>query len=739
MGQAITGLGGIGKSELALQYAHRRAGPGAVVWWADAESAETLEFALADLAYRLQPKATAEEWKTPQAANWATAWLQAHASWLLILDNVENPNLITPLLGRLTTGDILITTRRRLPWGKHGVIPLIVELLPRPAAIQLLHDTVVSSSRDLNVEPPAGLDTNAADRIADELGDLPLALEQAGAYIAAHQTPPADYLQRLREQTGTMLDKTAPGADPLRAVARVFALTIKALQTTAPAAVDTLRALAWLAPIPLPRQIITRPASPSPPANGAAIQDADELLGLLASYSLITLTPTTVAVHRLLQATVRDHDRAAPHHDDAAPQLTGGQAAALSWLDDAIPADPAGNVAGWGLWRDLLPHLDVLLDHLPPELPSLDLADLLGETGIYLWVQGRHRDALRLEQRALAITEAALGPDHPATATRLDNLAGTLGTLGRHTDALPLQERALAITEAALGPGHPTTATRLNNLAGTLVDLGRHTDALPLQERALAITEAALGPGHPTTATRLDNLAYTLGVLGLHTSGLPLQERALAITEAALGPDHPTTATRLNNLAGTLDALGRHTDALPLQERALAITEAALGPDHPETATRLNNLAGTLDALGRHTDALPLQERALAITEATLGPGHPTTATRLGNLAGTLDALGRHTDALPLQERALAITEATLGPGHPTTATRLGNLAGTLDALGRHTDALPLQERALAITEATLGPGHPDTAIRLGNLAYTLGARAITRRTGDHGTGTSTS
>ncbi|SDZ24524.1 Tetratricopeptide repeat-containing protein [Geodermatophilus africanus] len=513
VGQAITGLGGIGKSELALQYATRRTGPGAVVWWADAEHAETLELALADLAYRLQPKATADEWTTPQAAAWAIGWLQAHTGWLLVLDNVDDAALITPLLGQLPAGDILITTRRHIPWHLHGVTPVTLEVLLRAASVELLQDTIGGPDAP-GAPAPDGFDAEAADALAAELGDLPLALQQAGAYIAVNQLSLDSYLHRLRQQTGVVLGKTAPGADPERAVARVFALTIESLTEDHPAAVDILRALAWLAPVPLPRQVVTQPASAALRDGGAATAEVDELLGLLASYSLLTLTPGTVTVHRLLQATVRDHDRGVSPHDEAAAGLTRGQATALAWLGDALPADPAGNVAGWGLWRDLLPHLDALYDHLPPHLPHLGLADLLGETGIYLLVQGLHQHALPLHQRALAIIEAALGPDHPDTATVLASLASTLGELGRHTDALPLEQRALAIIEAALGPDHPDTATVLASLASTLGELGRHTDALPLEQRALAVTEAALGPDHPATALLRDNLAATLDALG---------------------------------------------------------------------------------------------------------------------------------------------------------------------------------------------------------------------------------
>ncbi|BEP13414.1 FxSxx-COOH system tetratricopeptide repeat protein [Acidothermaceae bacterium B102] len=722
VGQAVTGLGGIGKSELALHYAAGRTGAGAVVWWADAETAGTLDLGLSDLAYRLQPKATAEEWTTAQAAGWGTGWLQAHTGWLLVLDNVEEPALVTPLLGKLTGGDVLITTRRDIAWPDHGVTALTLDLLSRPASVELLrerlqHASVGQRPRDAAAGPVSGFNADAAGALAAELGDLPLALQQAAGYITANRLPVATYLDRLRQHTGSMLAKIAPGAAPDRAVARVFTLTLKDLSRTAPAAVEVLRALGWVAPVPLPRPVIALTTDAPWDADPDG-QDVDDLLGLLASYSLITLTTTSVTVHRLLQASLRDHDEStSDNREPAGPGLTSGQVTALGWLLTAVPKN-LEDPAGWGLWRDLLPHLNTFFDRLPADPQSLDAARLLGLTGFYLWVQGRHQHALRLEQRALVITEAALGPDHPTTALRLDNLAATLSDLGRPGDALPLRRRALAITEAALGPDQAATATTLSNLAHTLGELGQLAEALLLQQRALTITEVVLGPDHPATATRLNNLAQTLADLGHPADALPLRRRALAITETALGPHHPTTALRLDNLAATLDELGRPADALPLQQRALTITEATLGPDHPDTAIRLDNLAGTLTDLGHHADALPLHQRALAITEATLGPDHPATAVRLSGLAYTLASLGRHADALPLRRRALAITEVALGPDHPTTASRLGNLGSTLTALGHHTDALDLQQRALTITEATLGPDHPDTATRMNNLAF---------------------
>ena len=220
-------------------------------------------------------------------------------------------------------------------------------------------------------------------------------------------------------------------------------------------------------------------------------------------------------------------------------------AVALRVLRADAPGADHGVPQDWPRWAVLLPHVLAATGHAdhasrrPGPAMMADAAWLLDRAGAYLQVHARLTDARLLLERALAIDEAAYGPDHPAVATALNNLALILRDLGQPEAARPLQERALAIDEAAYGPDHPDVATDLNNLATILRDLGQPEGARPLQERALAITEAAYGPDHPTVATRLNNLAQILQDLGQPEAARPLQERALAIDEAAYGPDHP--------------------------------------------------------------------------------------------------------------------------------------------------------------------------------------------------------
>ena len=302
-----------------------------------------------------------------------------------------------------------------------------------------------------------------------------------------------------------------------------------------------------------------------------------------------------------------------------------------------------------------------------------------------LYHVGRYTESETLGRRALAISEKALGPEHLQTATSLNNLANLATSLnnlaaslraqGDYAGAKPLYERALAITEKALGPEHPQTAMSLNNLALLLWAQRDYASAKPLYERALAISEKALGPEHLQTATALNNLAALLRDQGDYAGAKPLCERALAISEKALGAEHPQTAKALDNLAAVLRAQADYAGAEPLCRRALAINEKALGAEHPETATALSNLAALLRDQGDYAGAKPLCERALAISEKALGREHLQTATSLNNLASLLRDRGDLCGARMLFERALAIREKALGPEHPDTRTTRENLS----------------------------------------------------------------
>jgi len=412
-------------------------------------------------------------------------------------------------------------------------------------------------------------------------------------------------------------------------------------------------------------------------------------------------------------------------------------------------SDPINDFAGW--MRDLafdryrLPRrlFDSLLmrQELLFNKDAMEIGRTLNLLGLICGDMADYKPIRRLYERALAIREKSLGPDHPEVATSINNLAAYLFDTGKPEDsaiARPLFERALAIREKSLVPDHPDVASSLNNLAHYLSSTGAPEDlaaALPLFERALAIREKSLGPDHPEVATSLNNMAGYLKRTGNPiniAAARSLYERALTICEKFLGHDHPDVAICLNNLAAYLEdthTLEDKAAARALYERSISIYEKSLGPDHPDVALSLNNFAHYLSNTGAPEDiaaVLPLFERALAIREKSLGVEHPDVATSLNNLAfyfnnsANSEVRGR---ARPLFERAIAIYEKSLGKEHPDVALSLNNLGLYLHNTGNPDDssiARPMFERALAIREKSLGPNHPDVAISLNNLLLHL-------------------
>ena len=587
----------------------------------------------------------------------------------------------------------MIVTTRRGGFAALGQV-LDLDVIPLSDAVRLLRTNVPD------------LDEDTGKQIAEELGRLPLALEQAAAYLDRSQMPASEYLELLRSRTVDLYQR-GQVATRNDTIATLWDISLQRLSNENPAAIQLLAVCAYLAPEPIPPALFTaHPELLSEPLSSAA---ADPLafadtLAALVDYSLAKRALAGLQVHRLVQATLRARQSKEP---EASGWETGDPlAVALASLRANVPAEIVGAPQAWPKWAVLLPHVLAATGHLGGTAASsgqkamVDAAWLLDRAGAYLQVHARLTDARRLLERALAIDEAAYGPDHPDVAVRLNNLATIRKDLGQPEEARSLQERALAITEAAYGPDHPDVAVRQSNLALILQDLGQPEEARSLQERALAITEAAYGPDHPDVAITLNNLALILQDLGQPEEAKRLQERALAINEGAYGPDHPAVAITLNSLASILRDLGEPETARPLLERALAIDETVFGPDHPGTATDLNVLALILRDLGEPETARPLLERALAINEGAYGPDHPAVAITLNSLASILQDLGEPETARPLLERALAITEVTLGPDHPTIAITLTNLASILQDLGELETARPLLERALAITEA---------------------------------------
>jgi tetratricopeptide (TPR) repeat protein len=657
---AVQGMGGVGKTALAVEYAHRFRALYAGVCWCPAETHTGLLSALAILAVTVGAS-TAEEADVEKAAKAALRRLaEQRATWLLVYDNVPEPKDIVELLP--AAGARVLITSRFSDWSELAdEVPL--DVLPFEEAAAFLQNRTGRS------------DAAGARALADALGNLPLALDHAAAFCKRMQMRFADYATKA-----SSLISTAPrGVGYPRSVAATFDLAITEAAAQCVAAEALMAYLAHCAPDRIPMTLV----------EGAVEDEAERLqaLAALAEVSLVQHHPfedgtPAVTVHRLVQAVARARSEANGSAQDAVGRL-------IARLVATYPQDGYGNPQSWPLCAKLSPHL--LARRAPPNDASA--SDLLNWVGSYFHGRAAYSQAATLFRDALAIREKVFGPEHPETSTSLNNLAALLRDQGDYAAARPLFERALAISEKALGTEHPETSTHLNNLALLLRDQGDLLGVRPLFERALAISEKALGPEHPDTARSLNNLALSLDAQGDLAGARPLFERALAIREKSLGPEHPDTATSLNNLAVLLYHRGDLAGALPLYERALAISEKVLGPKHPDTAIALDNLALLLQAQGDLAGARPLFERALAINEKVFGSEHRNTNLSRCNLSRVLLLMGRPTETLALAQTALTAHDKVLGRDHAWTKGSARVTADALDALGRTEEAKALRER----------------------------------------------
>ena len=437
---AVHGLGGVGKSALAAQFAHLHAERFAPVWWVTADSATAIGTGLADLAAALDPASGGLP--VEQRLELAVEWLSSHAGWLLILDNLTAPADAQSLLERIRTGTILITSRHRSGW--RNITTLSLDVLTPTEAGELLDQTVRADW------PDADLDN--AERLCAELGWLPLAIEQAGAYLTQTRITPARYLELLAKFPVRMFTATAEGGDAQRTMARVWHVTLDRLTDTSHAG-QVLRELAWYASDDIPRTLLEHPEREP---------EVAEALGQLAAYNMITLAPATISVHRLVQAVTRTPDPDDVHRrpddiDQARDTTAATLARVLVGANSRLPAD-------WRRYQIVLPHAFALLTHTAPGTDTEPHCFLANALGSYLGGQGNLSNAIAMFNRAADSYEHLHGSSHPSTLTSRNNLAGAYKSAGDLAKAIPLYETTLADSERVLGTDHPTTKTIRSNL-----------------------------------------------------------------------------------------------------------------------------------------------------------------------------------------------------------------------------------------------------------------------------------
>ena len=598
---ALQGIGGVGKTQLASEYAWRYAADYDLVWWVDAETPSGMAVGLTDLAAELG----FTEGDVPTQVRQALAELGRRDRWLLIYDNATD----SAALGRLlppATGHVIVTSR-------DPAIRRVGTDLVEVGEFSLTETLML-----LRRHAPELTDV-ATNRLAIALGDLPLAVDQAGAYLADTGMDPSTYIDLLAKQPQIMLaDETVhhPGLVATVAAARAR------LADKGPTAGALLDKLAFLGPEPVPLAAAsTGDAAPLP--GSLVVADPITTHDAIAAISRLALarrSATTLQIHRLVQVLLRS-------------RLTGQQAAAaltgaLQLLATGFPGN-SEDPTHWPAYAALLPHVRTVAAHLPAqnvEEPAGFLL-LLDRTCWYLLLTGQYLAARNLAEQTRTRWSAVLGDDHPYSQTITTTLAEVAFQLGEPEAARDLNEDTLSRRRRLLGPDNLLTLASAANLAIRLTAVGEIQRARELGEDTLNRLREILGPDHPYTLNTASNLSNDLAMLGEVQAAQDLVEETLHRQRRVLGLNHPDTLRSAGNLAIWLAAVGEVERACELAEDTLNRERRVLGPDHPHTLDTAANLAEDLAGLGEIQAARRLAEDTLIRRRRVLGNDHRATMT----------------------------------------------------------------------------------------------------------------
>ena len=705
----LVGMRGCGKSQLAsdlAQWCEKQKWH--LVAWINATSKEQVRSGLIELADRLGIETQDRNEESIIEQCFSHLESGEPSDRLIVFDNVEDINHLTKLVPRGDGLRVVVTTTNEHGWKNQSWDSIKVGVFSREDSIKCLLQITDSEDRE------------AADAVAQKLGDLPLAIVQAGATACEEDLTLKQYISRLEHYSSSIVIKRVLGDDYTADVSSALFMAVdvaldKLGGDEREVARRQLGGLAVLAQSGVPTRWID-PLSPDAYSSDLeenvpdiADKNAHSALTELVKMSVVqqSVNKNVTMLHRLQAQVLRENwgkEKTATCEEafDAAVEILGrtkfeqlpsnATDARRREVSDLIAQLSAIAVQDYS--RSLFEREQVrgYLNH------AFDYADYLGL--VY--------EALELEV-AVAVVEDVLGPDHPGTLTVRNNLAIAYKSVGRFGEAIDAWEELLPDCQRVLGADHPDTLSVRNNLALVYDSVGRFGEAIELFEQVLADRVRVLGDDNPYTLSVRNNLAIAYYSVGRFGEAIELFEQVLAERERLLGPDHPDTLTVRNNLAGAYDSAGRFGEAIELYEQVLAERERLLGADHPDTLTGRSNLASAYYSVGRFGEAIDAWEELLPDCQRILGADHPDTLSVRNNLALAYKSVGRFGEAIELFEQVLAERERLLGPDHPDTLTIRNSLAAAYHSAGRFYEAINAWEELLPDCQRVLGVEHPLT------------------------------
>lgn len=698
--QVISGLGGVGKTQIALEYCYRYSADYDVIWWLRAEEQATLTTDIVQLAEAILSTSAnvSLEQDRDSLLRMVRTHLQGRGRWLLVFDNATGADDLLPYLPSHSSGHVIITSRN-VEWGALAR-PLVVEVMEKSKAVQFLKDRVGDISE------------GDAAVLCEAVGSLPLALEHAAAYLVASGRSVTEYVDLLQRR---MRDLIASGDKPVNYPSTVWStwsLSFDRLEEESKIGSELLNICSYLSPDGIPRILLE---SFLQQLLGCVDEHPDPILvdrtlAAIRRYSLATIRVQTgsLSVHRLVQSVLRDRLEEGGRRRELIHLVLGK-------VRSLFP----GRENSHDLWRqaeELLPSALSISSFAMDCKAGNEATSLMADAAHHLLVTGRYVEAQEWLEKVIGILEAVPQHSKQLLIEAICDLGIVHGQKGDPTLERRYFERALSMMESELNPSDLSLIQPLARLALLVAEAGDFKTARAYLTRTKEfgyLNWELTGPG---TWAALTNLGRTYQVLGDYEQALIHLRLSLQHEERAFGSDHPRLATPLSNLGLLLRELHRDTEALEQFQRALTIIEAKAPGAKPLLSTLLGNVGYALEALGRPEEARSYYERSLDLLREICGPKHPELATCLNNLGTVAIAMGDHQAAFEYTSQALKMDEEILGPNHLEVAADVHNLGRVHFIREEYHKAQDCYQRSLQIIEA-LDDRHPSLVPSLISLA----------------------
>jgi tetratricopeptide (TPR) repeat protein len=701
---ALHGMGGIGKSQIAVEYVYRHAHEYDLIWWIPSENPSEIQASLVKLAQRLElPVENSVDTAVPAVLE-ALGTGHPYRRWLLVFDNADRPEHVRGFWPGRGDGHILVTSRNTTQWSE----------VARAVEVDVFHR---AESRELLQRRNADLSDEDADRLATVLGDLPLAVEQAAAWRAETGMATDEYL-RLFEDKRTELLKTRPPVDYDVAVEAAWNVSLDRLRDENPGALELLEVCAFFSPEPIARAIFS--GVRNVPVSEALEQILGDPIQLgraireITRYSLAKIDhrSDTLQLHRLVQLVLRNKlsldDQERVRHT------------AHLLLANRDPKKPDA-VEYWPRYAELLPHIRAVDTR---NCTDRWVRRMAINAVNYLFAFGDPAGALEMARELARFWGEKLGEEHADTLGVSRGGGRMLRALGRFDEGRAVAERALELMRKTLGETHEETLLTMHGVASDLRAKGDFKKARDMNEFAYRSAVQRFGEDDPDTLAAANNYALSLRLVGEFAAARDLDERTVRRKQTVLGEDHRHTLLTLDNWSVDLRETGDYLRARDEQDDTVRRMRAQLGDRHPMTLSAIKNLAIASRKAGQHLD-----KRALTLAiEATdglvnkYGESHPDAMSATMDLSIEHRQDGNLIEARRLGEHVKNLYESTWGVKHPFSVAAATNLAVTLRLLGSVDQARALNKKALEGMRESLGSDHPFTLVCATNYASDLAA-----------------